>query len=192
MWCLPLPPALRLLAPVFAARLAGILAAVAALVARRFVRMPALAGHTIVLWGWLQRKAGRCSRLAGRIAAARQRAPQPRTQSRPQPRPQPHVGVRLVLPRGQAWLVQALGAEAACYGSQLQALLDAPGMADLLAAVPALARLVNPVRRMLGVGWQPRRPVRFVARAALAAAGAMFLLPLPHQFAWPRGPDGAS
>ena len=180
----PLTPALRLLAPVFAARLAGILAAVAALVARRFIGMPGLAPHTITVWGWLQRRITRCTRLAGRIAAGRDRAARPRSCAR-------SGGQRTPLPRGQAWLVQALGAEAASYGCQLQALLDAPGMADLLAAVPGLARLVSPVQRMLGAGPAPvqsRRP-RMVAPAQLAAMGARFLLPLPHQFAWPRGPD---
>ena len=70
MWCLPLPPALRLLAPGFAARLGVILAAVAALVAARFVHDPRLAGHTVAVWGWLQRKIRRSAALAGRIAAA--------------------------------------------------------------------------------------------------------------------------
>ena len=178
----PLTPALRLLAPVFAARLAGILAAVAALVARRFVGVPGLAPHTITVWGWLQRRITRCTRLAGRIAAGRGRAARPRSAAR-------SGGQRIVLPRGQAWLVQALGAEAASYGCQLQALLDAPDMAALLAAVPELARLVAPLRRMLGVGVVRMRAARFASPAALAAMGAAFLLPLPHQFAWPRGPD---
>ena len=178
----PLTPALRLLAPAFAARFAGILAAVAALVARRFVGMPGLAPHTITVWGWLQRRITRCTRLAGRIASGRINATRPRSTAR-------SGGQRIALPRGQAWLVQRLGAEAASYGCQLQALLDDPAMADLLAAVPELARLVAPLRQMLGVGVQTPRPPRFASPAAM---GAMFLLPIPHQFAWPRGPDRAT
>ena len=181
----PLTPALRLLAPAFAARLAGILAAVAALVARRFVGMPGLAPHTITVWGWLQRRIARCTRLAGRIAAGQDRTARTRATV--------HTGGQHTpLPRGQAWLVQLLGAEAASYGCQLQALLDDPAMADLLAAVPELARLVNPLRRMLGAGVRALRPQRFVSQAAMVAMGAALLLPIPHQFAWPRGPDRAT
>ena len=179
----PLTPALRLLAPAFAARLAGILAAVAALVARRFVRDARLSAHTLKVWGWLQRRMTRCTRLAGRIAAGQDRVRRPRRAAH-------SGGQRVTLPGGQAWLVQLLGAEAASYGCQLQALLDDPAMADLLAAVPALARLVAPLRRMLGVGVLRTRPMRFLSPGAMAAMGAALLLPIPHQFAWPRGPDG--
>ena len=198
MWCSPLPPVLRLLAPVFAARFATVLAAVAALVARRFVQMPALAPHTRMLWGWLQRRIVRCARLADRIAAGLVPMPRPRGGARPA-----GSQVRIVLPRGHGWLVQALGSDAAGYGCQIQALLDDPDMARLLVAAPGLARLMAPIRQMLGAGTavaRPRpvrtrpvrpRPVRMLSRAAMVAMGATLMLPIPHQFAWPRGPDRA-
>ena len=190
----PLPAALRLLAPIFAARLAMILAAVAGLVARR---APALAGLAVPLWGWLNRNAARCARLCRHAAAGR--AWQRRA---PRPAPQQSVGaaagpsrVRLALPCRSAWLVRAMGAEAACYGGQLQALLDEPGMAGLLDAVPGLARLVNPLRRMLGLC--PPRPAREAAVPAKAPAPVAAPVPFlaapglrRHVGGWPGAPDG--
>ena len=170
-----------------AARLTTILGLVAALVARRFLQMPALSPHTRTLWGWLQRRIQRCGRLCARVQAGRVRV------SRPKPAGTPaRTGVRVRMPQGRGWLVQALGHEAAAYASQLHALLAEPGVTELLAEVPALARLLAPIRRMLGVGMAAARTAPVTSRRALAAAGASLLLPLPHQFAWPRGPDGAA
>ena len=58
--------------------------------------------------------------------------------------PTPARPVRL-LPTGRAWLLRALGWEVAVYGSQLQALLADPATAELLARVPAAARILHPV-----------------------------------------------
>ena len=110
MWCLPLPPALRLLAPGFAARLGVILAAVAALVAARFVHDPRLAGHTVAVWGWLQRKIRRSAALAGRIAAGRVPVRVPVGAPVRVARVRcGGGGAQVRLPRGQAWLLPLLG-----------------------------------------------------------------------------------
>jgi hypothetical protein len=53
------------------------------------------------------------------------------------------------LPRRFGWLVRAGGYRAAAYGSQLQTLLAAPEMAELLAVSPAAVRLLRPICRAL-------------------------------------------
>ena len=167
MWCVPLRPDLRLFAPVFAARLALVLAAVAALVARRFVQDLALAGHTLALWGRLHRAGRRCVRLCGQIAMGRVEPGRVRVRARAGHTPAAPVAWPPPLPCGQGWLTRLLGYEAAGYGCQLQALLDTPDAVALLAEAPGLVRLVNPIRRMLGVGGQAPRPRRVPAVAGV-------------------------
>lgn len=110
-----------------------------------------------LLWSRLRRMATRATRAAARIAAgipqaaARPQAPRP---SRPQP---------LRLPRGFAWVVKLVPGTAA-YGTQLQRLLADPLMAPL-AAVPAMRRLLNPLRQMLGVPTPPPQAPRPAAIA---------------------------
>ena len=55
------------------------------------------------------------------------------------------------LPRRFGWLVRAGGHRAAGYGTQLQAVLDAPEMADLLAASAQARRILRPLCRALAV-----------------------------------------
>ena len=55
------------------------------------------------------------------------------------------------LPQGRGWLVRDLGYEAAGFGSQLQAVLEAPDVAALLVMHPAVARVLRPVCHMLGL-----------------------------------------
>ena len=117
---LPTPPLnLPDSAPALALRLGLILAGVVALVARRFLRMPRLMRFTILLCARLGRAARRFARLMTqpkRPHRARPALTRARQTNPDRVRP-------LALPRGQAWLVRALGYEAAGFGSQLQAFL---------------------------------------------------------------------
>ena len=155
----PLPDPLAALAADFSRRFGLILAALAALVARRLLREPHLSTLIVPLWTRLNRAARRCERLMARLAAGR--LPQPRRPGRGGPhRPGD------TLPRGRGWLVRALGHEAAAYAAQLESLLAEPGAAELLALAPSAGRIVRPIARMLGVGAGTRR--RRAARAPQA------------------------
>ena len=127
-------------APEMVRRFGLIMAGLAALVARRFLRDPKFGQVLVPLWGWLNRTVQRFGRVqpgVTRRRVARAAAP----------------GVvraeRVRLPGGRGWLVMALGWEAAGSGSQLQALLAEPEMQALLAAMPGMARVLRPVCRML-------------------------------------------
>jgi hypothetical protein len=145
-------------APDFAHRLGIILAALAALIARRFLREPRLAALIVPLWSRLQRAARRFERLMARLAAGKLRKPHRSGPSGP------HA---TALPAGRGWLIRALGPEAAPYATQLETLLAEPAAAGLLAAVPAARRIVHPIARLLAIGaFAPRRrpaPVPAVA-----------------------------
>jgi hypothetical protein len=140
-------------APDFARRLGVILAGLAALIARRFVRDPFHAALIVPLWRHITRAARRLDRAFARLAAAPAPAPSPR---RPHPAG-PHR--RSVLPTRRGWLVATLGSEAAAYASQLKFLLAEPEAADALANSLAARRTLAPIRRMLGLTPpRPRRP----------------------------------
>ena len=133
-------------APETVLRLGLIVAGLAALIARRFLRDPKFGALVGPLWSWLNRSVQRFGRARSVAVpmlplAARARAPM--------------VGVdraaRVRFPAGRGWLVKALGWEAAGYGSQLQTLLAEPEMVALLAALPAVGRVLRPLGRMLGV-----------------------------------------
>ena len=146
-------PATPNLAPSFGGTsLSGILRTLAALIARRFLHHPLHAALTIPLWQHLTRAALRLDRLLARLAAGKLPPPRPRASNRSGPR---H---RSVFPTTPGWLIRALGAEAAIYAAQLEALLAAPEAADLLACTAA-RRTLAPIRRMLGLApARPRRP----------------------------------
>ena len=81
-------------------------------------------------------RAGQLWRVAQRDCAARQRA-----QVTPAP----------CLPRRFGWLVQIGGHQAACVGTQLQAVLSTPEMVELLAASSQAGRILRPLCRALAV-----------------------------------------
>ena len=74
----------------------------------------------------------------------------------------------MILPRRFGWLVVAGKHEAACYGSQLQTVLNEPEMVALLAASPQARRVLRPLCRALAIAlpWtmtpprtlKPRKP----------------------------------
>ena len=154
MSTVPLPTPTSLLAPDLARRVGVIVAALAALIARRFLAEPRLVALIIPLWNRLTLSARRFERLMARLAAGRLPIPRRCTVRSVRPVPPPH---RTGLPTGRGWLVRALGYEAVGYASQLEHLLAEPGVADLLAAAPAAQRILRPLRHMLGVGPAPRR-----------------------------------
>jgi len=128
------------------------MAALAALVARRFLREPRLALFIVPLWNRLNRYSRRFERLMAHLAAG----------TLPKPRAPGRSGgshrSAIVLPTGRAWLIRDLGSEAAGYASQLQALLAEAAAAAILALVPAAKRLLKPVERLLGIGAFALRP----------------------------------
>jgi len=99
-----------------------------------------------LLWNRLSRLTTRFNALVARLAAGRPAAPH-RPRTRPA-RAAPEPGT-LRLPNAYGWLIRLLPGEAACCGSQLQALLADPQMAALLAAAPEAGRILRPLCRLL-------------------------------------------
>ena len=126
-------------APEMVLRFGVIMAGLAALIARRFLRMPHLMRFTALLYGRIIRAVGRFERALGRPKRVRAkrvaRAGDVRTQA-------------VSLPRGHGWLVRELGYEAAAFMGQLEALLAEPAMQAALAGAPG--RVLRPICRMLG------------------------------------------
>jgi len=149
---MPASPTLPL-APDFAHRLGAILAGLAALIARSFLRDPFRAPLILPLWTHLNRAARRLESAFARLAAglsSRPRAAKPRASG-------PHH--RHAFPTRRGWLAAALGPEAAAYASQIESLLAEPAAADALARSLAARRTLAPIRRMLGLAApRPRRP----------------------------------
>jgi hypothetical protein len=148
-------------APDFAARLGVILASLAALIARRFLRDPFHAALIGPLWRRLTHAARRLDRAFARLAAGLPLAPKPRRPGAPTSA-SPHPGgphPRPVLPTRRGWLAAALGPEAVAYASQIESLLAEPAAADALARSLAARRTLAPIRRMLGLAaFRPRQP----------------------------------
>jgi len=155
----PLPPPAAL--PDLARRLAPTFIALIKLIAACFCRHPRFALIVVPLCRRLAHIRLRIERMLARLAAgkpAQRRSPPPRA---PQPAPQlpteaaPPAVARPRIPSSPAWLLKATGCEAAIIGTQLETLLAEPAVADLLARTPALAHLLQPVRRMLGIAVLP-------------------------------------
>ena len=162
------------LAPNLATGLGAILRTLAALIAHRFLRHPLHAALAIPLWRHLTRAALRLDRLLLRLAAGPLPPPKPRAR-------RPSGSHRKPLfPTARAWLIRALGAEAAAYAAQLEALLAEPAAAALLAST-AGRRTLAPIRRMLGLT-QPRerRPAPVAPAPAPTRRAPPPPDPIPH------------
>jgi hypothetical protein len=160
----PNPIPIQALAPDISRRVGLIVATLAALVAHRFLHDPEFKSLILPLWTYLKRTVRRFERLMTRVAANRlpTRPPRPHRPAPDRVRPTP-------LPAGHAWLIRALGYEAVACASQLEHLLNEPGVADLLAASPAAVRILRPLGRMLGLeALAPKRirPKRSTPREA--------------------------
>ncbi len=132
-------------APDLARRFAAIMAGLGALIARRFVKMPHLAGFTLLLWGRINRAVRRLHRALTQTPAdvrARPRRVDRAGDGRARP---------VDLPRGRGWIVRELGWEAAAFVNQLDALLREVETRAALAAAPGAGRVLRPICRMLGV-----------------------------------------
>jgi hypothetical protein len=168
----PIPTPVQAFAPEFALGLARrvglIVAGLAAVVAHRFLKDPRFASLIIPLWTRLNRAAGRFQRLMTRIAANRLAKPGPSRAHRPRP----ETARPPALPAGHAWLIRALGYEAAAYACQLEYLLSEPGVAEFLAAYPAAGRILRPLGRMLGLNSPALRPTTPKPRAKRRGAPA--------------------
>jgi hypothetical protein len=154
----PTPHPVQASAPDIARRFGLIVAAIAALVAHRFLRDPRLMPLIIPLWTRLTRTARRFERLMARVATNRLRMPRPTRPGTTRPRPStPDTARPPTLPTGHAWLIRAIPYEAAAYGCQLEALLAEQATVDLLAACPQATRILRPLCHMLGLAAFPRK-----------------------------------
>jgi len=168
----PLHPAINL-----SRSFAQIIDAICRAIAARAAKDAARGALLVLLWSRLRRLAKRLARVADRVAAGtldtlRQHAVageaiRPTRGRTPAP-----------WPRGLCGLAR-LAPEAACYGSQLRALLARPEVAALLAATPRLGRYVRPLCRLLGVDPAPPPPQRQTRAEAPAATDA----PAPRSLA---------
>ena len=159
--------------------LGGILRDLAALIARRFLHDPRLAVLIIPLWQHLTRAASRLDRLRARLAAGPIPPPRPRTTNHSGPKR------KSPFPTTSAWLIRALGPEAAAYAAQLASLLANSAAADLLACTAA-RRTLAPIRRMLGI--PPAHKPRPITPASAALASLPPLPSAPPPSAPPRRP----
>ena len=145
----PLPDALRLLAPRLTEALGAAIVAIQALIAHHFLRHPVFQPVINPLWQRLNRARHCLTRLAARIEAGRP-LPASRAGRTRLPRPvtlpdRPHSPI----PQTRGWLLKALAWHVAVHRNRLERLLAEPGMADLVAATPALARILRPIGHML-------------------------------------------
>ena len=96
-----------------------------------------------------------------------------------------------VAPRRFGWLVQAGGYQAAGFGSQLQAVLETPEMAALLAASPQAGRILRPLCRALAIDLPGPPPQPNAARAMRNPRRRRSAAPIPEwapfRIGLPRG-----
>ena len=152
----PTGPDPRLLAPDFAARFSALIAQLIGFIALRLGRHPKLASLTPLFCNRLNRAARIIAATMARLAAGkppRLRRPEPNRIRTSQDTARPKF------PTSPGWLLRELKHEAAIIRAHLETLLAEPGIADLMAEAPTLQRLLNPLRRALGIGHTPR-PVK--------------------------------
>jgi hypothetical protein len=181
----PAAPDLGALAPGFAGRFTMIVAGLAALIARAFLRNPRLVPLIIPLCARLNRTARRVAALMSLLArhgAYRRRGEASgRGFSLEKPRER-----TCPIPTTPAWLIAALRHEAAAYASQLSHLLAEPGISELLDAAPAAKRLLRPLCRMLGIPDTPDTPP---AGGVARQAAGVFPLKNPESVLAPSPPS---
>ncbi len=98
----------------------------------------------------------RMERMAARFRAGTLRSPAPRAVTGPLGA-RARAGAR-IWPRSFGWLVRAAAWEAAGFGLQLRAVLEAPEMVELLTACPQAVRVLRPLCRMLAIEPRMLRP----------------------------------
>ena len=171
----PPAPHLRALAPLFAARLAAILAGLAALIWARYSRHPFLSR----IHRRITNAAHRVTAAMQRLAAGRPPRIDPRRNRERASTTQPKI------PNEHAWLPRDLKHEVAAIRNQLEALLAEPGIAELLAASPYASRILTPIRHALGLTPPPKHPRPTPPPAPITAEALSYLWPFrnpPPQF----------
>ena len=155
-------------APELGRRFGAILAGLATLIARAFLKHPR-AALIMPLWRYFTHTGRRFDRLMAHIAAGR--LPRKSRLGRVRPPatvlPTPRVAWR---PTTRAWLITDLKHEAAFFRGQLEALLADPAAAQLLATHPAAARLLRPLCHMLALDRPGPAPPPRPSRAKPARA----------------------
>ena len=151
----PLTPDLRALAPGFAARFAIIMLGLAKIMAIRFDRHPRFKPLAFIIWNRFVSTHRRFTAIMTRLAAGRAPRVNP---SRDRVRTRTST-TQPKIPNTNGWLGLELKHEAAIWRARLEALLAEPGMAELLAASPALNLILNPIRIALGMPTDPPRHV---------------------------------
>ena len=137
----------------FAARFTAIISQLIGFIALRLGRHPKLASLTPIFCNRLNRAARIIRAAMEKFAQGRRpRVETRRNRIRTTPRKTPYIP----LPTAPGWLLRELRHEAALTRMHLENLLAEPGIAELLAQVPTLQRLLNPIRRALGIGHEPR------------------------------------
>jgi len=112
-------------------------------------RVRFLAVQAMPLYTRLSRMRERLDRLLGHLAAGRARRP---TRPRPgRPRAPASAPAAPALPTRPGWVAHVLDYNARNLASQLDHLLNRPGVAECLAAAPGAARTIRPLCRSLGV-----------------------------------------
>ena len=143
----PIPSELQAAAPELARRFSAIMAGLATLIARAFLKHPR-AALIMPLWRFFTHTGRRFERLTAHLAAGRlpRKSSPGRVRTPAALPPTPRVAWR---PATSGWLLADLKHEAAYFRIQLEALLADPAAAQLLAAHPAAARLFRLLCHML-------------------------------------------
>ena len=132
-------------------RLAITIAGLYAIVAPTMIFEPARVAFWVLVLNRLNRMVGRLDRLVAHFRAGT--LPTKRPSRARHPRPQPtsrRDQPPLRLPRGHAWLVRLIQ-RTAQFGGPIEALINSPEGAALLAAAPQAGRIFRPLCRMLGI-----------------------------------------
>ena len=150
----PLPDELRLLLPRLAEALGAAIVAIQALIAHHFLRHPVFQPVINPLWARLNRARLCLARLAARLEAGH---PLPASRAGRKPSRPATARTYPPIPHTYGWLLKALAWHVAVHRNRLERLLAEPGMADLVAATPPLARILRPLGHMLALP-VPARP----------------------------------
>ena len=159
----PLP--IQAYAPELARRFSLIMAALSALVVRRLNGDPRFTTFFLSLWNRINRAGPRLQRLLARLAAGKLAPPRAPSASTPARRGGPHRPAD-VIPTRNGWLIRIIGYEAAGLACQLEALLAEAQAIELLALAPTAKRILNPIKRLVGLA--PYTVCQRIARPAPA------------------------
>jgi hypothetical protein len=152
-----------------------------------------------LVWSRVNRTRHRLEHLLARLAAGwRPRPATPRAAPAAPPDPAAPRRTRVCAPalapwpHGRGWLVHVGGYHAAGSASQLEHLLTDPAIAELVATVPSVGRMLRPLCRILGIsppvlGLKPPKPPR-VPRARPESAAHPATTPAPWEGPLPEPP----